>query len=158
MNDNDLGMAPDFCLVGIDEGGIEGKFCLKDLLHKEKTLVLYFYPKDDTPGCTAEACDFRDNLTVLSDKATVIGISPDSIMSHKKFKEKHGLNFMLLSDPGHKILEAYGTWEKKSMYGKRYFGVIRSTFLISPEGKIEKAWRNVKVKGHASEILKALDL
>ncbi|SNZ12938.1 thioredoxin-dependent thiol peroxidase [Hydrogenobacter hydrogenophilus] len=147
--------APDFCLEGIDEEGKEGRFCLKDFLGKP--LVLYFYPKDDTPGCTQEACDFRDNMSVLSSMGIkVIGISPDSLSSHKKFREKYGLNFTLLSDPNKEVAKLYFAYGKKKMYGKEMEGIIRSTFLIDKEGKIVKAWYNVKAKGHVESVLKDL--
>ena len=147
--------APDFCLKGIDEKGNEKEFCLKDF--KGKKIVLYFYPRDNTPGCTKEACDFRDNMARIKRKgAIVLGISPDSINSHKKFKEKHGLSFPLLSDPDKKIAEKYGAYGEKKMYGKVKKGIIRSTFIIDEEGKIIKAFYNVKVKGHVDEVLKYL--
>lgn len=148
--------APDFCLKGIDEKGEEREFCLKDFGGKK--LILYFYPKDNTPGCTTEACDFRDNLNVLVSKGyQVVGVSPDSVKSHKNFKEKYGLNFPLLSDPDKKVAEAFGAYGEKKMYGKVTKGIIRSTFLIDEEGKIAKAWRNVKAKGHVEKILKELE-
>ncbi|HAV39938.1 MAG TPA: thioredoxin-dependent thiol peroxidase [Aquificaceae bacterium] len=148
--------APDFCLEGIDKDGREGRYCLKDFL--SSPLILYFYPKDDTPGCTQEACDFRDNINILQSKGyNVVGISPDSVQSHKKFKEKYGLNFALLSDPNKDVARAYGAYGKKKMYGKETEGIVRSTFLISPEGKILKAWYNVKAKGHVEALLKKLD-
>ncbi|RLJ70267.1 peroxiredoxin Q/BCP [Hydrogenivirga caldilitoris] len=148
--------APDFCLKGIDEKGEEREFCLKDF--KGRKLILYFYPKDDTPGCTVEACDFRDNLNPLVSKGyLVVGVSPDSVSSHKKFKEKHGLNFPLLSDPDKKVAEAYGAYGEKKMYGKVTKGIIRSTFLIDEEGRIAKAWYNVKAKGHVEKLLKELE-
>jgi peroxiredoxin Q/BCP len=148
--------AVDFCLPGIDEKGNEINFCLKDYLGKDKDIILYFYPKDDTPGCTTEACDFRDNLNILQNCAIVVGVSPDSIESHKKFKEKYGLNFILLSDKNKEVLKQYGAYGKKVMYGKETEGVIRSTFIISPDGSIKKAWKNVKAKGHVEQILKFL--
>ncbi len=148
--------APDFCLKGIDEKGQEREFCLKDF--RGKKVILYFYPKDNTPGCTTEACDFRDSLGVLSEKGyIVIGISPDSIKSHKNFKEKHGLNFILLSDPDKKVAEAFGAYGEKKMYGKTTKGIIRSTFIIDEEGKVIKAWRNVKAKGHVAQVLKEIE-
>lgn len=148
--------APDFCLEGIDEEGKERQICLGELLGSP--LILYFYPKDDTPGCTTEACDFRDNLSLLKAKGIkVVGVSPDPLSSHRKFKEKYGLNFTLLSDPEKKVASMYGAYGKKKMYGKEREGIIRSTFLISPEGTILKAWYNVKAKGHVSSILKELD-
>ncbi len=150
-------LAPDFCLEGIDHEGKEGNFCLKDLL--SSPLILYFYPKDDTPGCTQEACDFRDNLNILMSKGfVVVGISPDNLQSHKKFREKYGLNFILLSDPQKEVIKAYGAYGKKKMYGKETEGVIRSTFVISPEGRILKAFYNVKAKGHVESLLRELDI
>jgi peroxiredoxin Q/BCP len=148
--------AIDFCLPGIDEKGNEINFCLRDYLGKDKDIILYFYPKDDTPGCTTEACDFRDNLNILQNYAIVAGVSPDSIESHKKFKEKYGLNFTLLSDKNKEVMKQYGAYGKKVMYGKETEGVIRSTFIISPDGSIKKAWKNVKAKGHVEQILKFL--
>ncbi len=147
--------APDFCLKGIDEKGEEKEFCLKDF--RGEKLILYFYPKDDTPGCTTEACDFRDNLSQLNSLGIkVVGVSPDSINSHKKFKEKYNLNFTLLSDPDHSVASAYGAYGEKKMYGKTKMGIIRSTFLIDEEGRLQKAWYNVKAKGHVEKILKEL--
>ncbi len=138
-------------LKGIDINGEEKEYTLKDFYGER--IVLYFYPKDNTSGCTQEACDFRDNINRLSSKATVIGVSPDSIKSHKSFKDKQELNFILLSDTEHKLAEAFRVWKEKSMYGRKYMGIERSTFIISPEGKIEKEWRKVKVKGHVDEVL-----
>jgi len=151
-----LEKAVDFCLPGIDEKGNEINFCLRDYLGKDKDIILYFYPKDDTPGCTTEACDFRDNLNILQNYAIVVGVSPDSIESHRKFKEKYGLNFILLSDKNKEVMKQYGAYGKKVMYGKETEGVIRSTFIISPDGSIKKAWKNVKAKGHVEQILKFL--
>ncbi len=149
-------MAPDFCLKGIDESGEEKEFCLKDF--RGDRVILYFYPKDDTPGCTTEACDFRDNLNVLVSRGyKVVGISPDSLNSHRKFKEKYGLNFPLLSDPERRVAEAYGAYGEKKRYGKVTKGIIRSTFLIDKEGRILKAWYNVKAKGHVEKLLKELE-
>ncbi|NPA54158.1 MAG: peroxiredoxin [Aquificae bacterium] len=145
--------APDFCLPGLTPEGEEKEICLNDLLSQGKYIILYFYPKDNTPGCTTEACDFRDNLNVLSDKAIVVGVSPDSVQSHKKFKEKYNLNFYLLSDKDKKVLESYDAYGEKKAYGKITKGVIRSTYIISPEGIIEKKWRNVKAKGHVAKVL-----
>ncbi len=148
--------APEFCLKGIDKKGKEGEFCLKDLIGGKKPLVLYFYPKDNTPGCTQEACDFRDNMNRLTRLATVVGVSPDSVKSHQNFQNKHGLNFILLSDPDRDVLKAYGAWGEKKMYGKTREGVIRSTFIISPDGTVLKLWRNVKVKGHVDQVIETL--
>ena len=131
-----------------------GKISLKDL--KGKTVVLYFYPKDDTSGCTKEACGFRDALPDFSRvKAQVIGISRDPVKSHDKFKEKHGLNFTLGADEDGKVCEAYGTWVEKSMYGRKYMGIERATFLIDGDGKVRRVWRKVKVPGHVEEVLAA---
>ena len=143
--------APDFTLPS--DGG--GKVSLKAL--KGKAVVLYFYPKDDTSGCTAEACAFRDALPDFS-KATaaVIGISRDSVASHDKFKTKYELPFPLASDADGKVCEAYGTWVEKSMYGRKYMGIERATFLVDEKGKIEHIWHKVKVAGHADEVMAAV--
>jgi peroxiredoxin Q/BCP len=143
--------APPFALL--DDAG--RRVSLKDFAGK--TLVLYFYPKDSTPGCTQESCDFRDNLNRLkSSGAAVAGVSADSVESHKRFKEKQGLNFPLLSDPDHEALEAYGVWREKSLYGRKFMGIVRSTFLIDGKGKILKVFPKVSVKGHVDEVLAAL--
>jgi peroxiredoxin Q/BCP len=143
--------APDFTLP--TDGG--GTVSLKD--YKGKPVVLYFYPKDDTPGCTMEACAFRDKLPDFSKvDAAVIGISRDSVASHDKFKTKYKLPFPLASDPEGKVCEAYGAWAEKSMFGKKYMGIVRSTFLIDGKGIIRGIWRKVKVMGHAKEVLKAV--
>ncbi len=148
--------APDFCLKGIDEEGREKEFCLRDFAGQR--FILYFYPKDNTPGCTTEACDFRDNLNrLVSMGYKVVGVSPDSVESHKKFKEKYGLNFPLLSDPDKKVAQAYGAYGEKKMYGKVTKGIIRSTFIIDEEGRVAKAWHNVKAKGHVEKVLKELE-
>lgn len=122
-----------------------------------KKVILYFYPKDDTPGCTREACDFTEKLTAIKDRhAIVLGVSKDSEKAHQKFKEKYDLSFPLLVDEEGKLCEAYGVLGEKSMFGKKYFGINRTTFLIDQEGRIEKIWKNVKVDGHVDEILKYL--
>lgn len=122
-----------------------------------KKIVLYFYPKDNTSGCTAEACDFRDNINVFNKKdIVVIGVSKDSVESHKRFKEKYKLPFLLLSDETVDVLKAYGVWKEKSLYGKKFMGVERTTFIINEKGIIEKIFSKVKVKGHIEEILKNL--
>lgn len=128
----------------------------------EKTLgkyvVVYFYPKDDTPGCTVEACSFRDANQELQKKGvTVIGVSKDSPASHKKFTEKYNLNFPLWSDPDHVLLEGFGAWGQKSRFGKMYMGIIRSTFILDPQGKIIKTWEKVKPEGHSEEVLAFLN-
>lgn len=143
-------------LSGINENGDEKEFSLLDF--KGKKVVLYFYPKDNTSGCTQEACDFRDNFNRLTSKAVVLGVSPDSIKSHLKFKENHSLNFVLLSDPEHTLSEAFGAWGEKSMYGRKYMGIIRSTFVLDKNGEIEKEWRKVKVKGHVDEVINYLSI
>jgi len=147
--------APIFSLNGIDAEGNEKIFSLSEF--RGQKIVLYFYPKDNTSGCTTEACDFRDSFNRLTSKAVVIGVSPDSINSHKKFQEKHSLNFILLSDPEHKLLEEMAAWGEKKMYGKSYMGVIRSTFIIDGDGIVKKCWYNVKVKGHVDEVIQALE-
>lgn len=139
---------------GLDKDGKEVEVSLDDF--KGERVVLYFYPKDNTSGCTQEACDFRDNINRITAKAKVIGVSPDSVKSHIKFKKKHGLSFLLISDPEHKLAETYGVWKEKSMYGKKYMGIERSTFVLNKDGNIEKEWRKVKVKGHVDEVLEYL--
>ena len=128
---------------------------LSDL--RGKKVVLYFYPRDDTSGCTAEACAFRDNLPKFGKlDAVVLGISKDSLDSHRAFIKKYGLNFTLLSDEGLKAHRLYGTWKEKNMYGKKYWGTERSTFVIDENGIVKKVFRKVKVDGHEKEILEAL--
>jgi peroxiredoxin Q/BCP len=119
-----------------------------------KPYVLYFYPKDDTPGCTKEACDFRDNLSAFNgQKVRVIGVSPDTSASHAKFKEKYGLTFTLLADVDKALVNAYGVWVEKQNYGRTYMGVERSTFLVDKSGTIKKAWHKVRVPGHIEDVL-----
>lgn len=143
--------APDFTLP-IDEGEDITLSALKG-----KKIIIYFYPKDATPGCTQEACSFRDNNIKFKEKNTIIiGISKDSIKSHKNFKENQGLNFILASDETGKICEKYGVWVEKSMYGRKYFGIERATFLIDEAGIITQIWRNVKVSGHVEAVLEAI--
>ena len=143
--------APAFTLA--DDNG--NKVKLADL--KGGPVVLYFYPKDDTPGCTKEACAFRDRSDELKALgATVLGVSPDDVDSHVKFRDKFELNFPLLADVGHKIAEKYGAWREKNMYGKKSMGVQRSTFLIDADGKIAKVWKRVKVDGHDQQVIDAL--
>jgi peroxiredoxin Q/BCP len=123
-----------------------------------RPVVLYFYPKDDTPGCTTEACSFRDNLAVVQGQgAVLLGVSPDSVASHQKFARKHGLEFPLLADTDKTVSQAYGVWVEKNMYGRKYFGVERSTFLIGPDGRLERIWRKVSPKGHVAQVLAALE-
>ena len=142
-------------LQGIDIDGIEKEYSLNGF--KGQKVILYFYPKDNTSGCTQEACDFRDNINRLTSFATVIGVSPDSIKSHLKFKEKQSLNFILLSDPEHKLAEAFNVWVEKSMYGRKYMGIERSTFVLDENLNVVKEWRKVKVKGHVDEVIEYLN-
>jgi len=148
--------APDFCLAGLNEKGKEQEICLKDFLGRGKDIVLYFYPRNNTPGCTVEACNFRDSMSRLSRRAFVLGVSPNTVSSHKSFREKHGLNFPLLSDPDRKVTRAYGAWGEKKSFGKTTTGLIRSTLIISADGRIRQTWTNVKVSGHVEEVLQAL--
>ena len=146
---------PDIEFEAISENGEETTYKLSDF--QGKSLVVYFYPKDNTPGCTTEACDFRDNINRLTSKATVIGVSADSLQSHLKFREKQSLNFILASDPDKKLLTPFGAYGEKTMCGKKYMGIIRSTFLIDKDGTLKKEWRNVKVKGHVDAVLAAIE-
>ena len=143
--------APDFSLPTVD--GTTAR--LKDF--RGKKVVLYFYPKDNTSGCTTQACDLRDNLASISGQgAVVLGVSPDGVASHVKFRDKFQLNFPLLSDEDHRVAETYGVWREKSMYGKKYWGIERSTFLIDETGVVLEVWRKVKPKGHADKVREAL--
>jgi peroxiredoxin len=139
--------APDFTLKNEDRKSISLS------AFTGKWVILYFYPKDDTPGCTQEAKDFSGlDPEIQKNGAVVLGISPDSEESHEKFAEKYNLSVELLSDPDHTVLEAYGVWQKKINYGKEYMGVSRTTYLIDPKGIIQNVWENVKVGGHAAEV------
>jgi peroxiredoxin Q/BCP len=141
--------APDFTIMS--ETGEE--VSLSDFVGKSD-VVLYFYPKDNTSGCTKEACSFRDNIREIETKgAVVLGISPDSVKSHQNFIQKHNLNFTLLSDPDHKVAQAYGVWVEKSMYGRKYWGILRTTFIIGRDGIIKHVFERVKPAGHAEEVL-----
>lgn len=143
--------APAFTLTA-DDGA---KVRLADF--KGQPVVVYFYPRDDTPGCTREACSFRDQRTVLKKLgAQVLGISTDSTESHEKFRDKFELNFPLLSDPNHAVAEKFGAWREKNMYGKKSMGIQRSTFLIDADGKVAKVWKAVKVDGHDTQVIAAL--
>jgi len=142
--------APEFELPTDDGGHVR----LRDL--RGKAVALYFYPKDDTSGCTAEAIAFNALRAKFAAAGTVvIGVSPDSAASHDKFKRKHDLRIQLAADPARSAIDAYGVWKEKSMYGRKYFGVERSTFLIDRAGRIAKVWRKVKVSGHTEEVLAA---
>lgn len=144
--------APEFCLPNQDDVEI----CMRDL--KGKWIVLYFYPKDNTPGCTTEACDFSDALPDFNDlNAIVIGISADSTAKHRNFIEKKDLSITLLSDENKSMLQEYGVWQLKKNYGKEYMGIVRSTFIINPEGVIKALWEKVKVKDHAKEVREKLE-
>jgi len=124
---------------------------------KGKTVVLYFYPKDDTPGCTTEACGFRDEKkSFAGKKAVIVGVSADPVEAHVKFKKKYGLPFQLLSDPEKKAIEAYGVWKEKSMYGRKYMGIERTTFVIAGDGRIQRIFPKVSVTGHVAEVLGSL--
>ena len=124
---------------------------------KGKTVVLYFYPKDDTPGCTKEACDFRDQHKDFSKKdAVILGVSADDVASHLKFRKKFGLPFQLLSDPDKTAIQAYEVWKEKSMYGRKYMGIERTTFVIGPNGKIKKVFPKVSVTGHADDVFSVI--
>ena len=149
----------------IDPGKKAPAFALKDQTGKThrlsdyegRPLILYFYPKDDTPGCTKESCDFQAGLPRLtSSKAAVLGISILDEKSKAKFAQKYGLTFPLLADPGHEIADKYGVWQKKSRYGRSYMGIARTTYLIGPDGKVQERWDNVKVDGHVDTVLDAL--
>jgi peroxiredoxin Q/BCP len=144
-------IAPDFTLAA--DGG--GEVSLSD--YRGKKVVLYFYPKDNTSGCTTEACNFRDDYSeIIAAGAVVLGVSPDTVKSHDGFKLKFSLPFALLSDPDHEVAELYGAWGEKKMYGKVYMGIIRSTFIINEEGVIAKVFPKVKPKNHSQEVLEAL--
>lgn len=148
MTTNDI--APDF--LGIDEEGRE----IRRSDYPGKTIALYFYPKDSTSGCTAQACNLRDNYQELLDRGfQVIGVSVDSAASHKKFREKNSLPFPLITDPDHRLVEEFGVWGEKSMYGRKYMGTFRTTFIIAPDGRITRVLgpKEVKTKDHAAQIL-----
>ena len=152
-------------MTRLEAGGKAPKFTLPDQDGKQvslsdfagKPVVVYFYPADDTPGCTKEACQFNDNLRAFSRiGAAVVGISPDGAAKHVRFREKYGLKFPLLSDPDHEVMAAYGAWGEKTLYGKKTIGTIRSTFLIDAKGVVTRAWYNVRADGHASKVLDEL--
>jgi peroxiredoxin Q/BCP len=152
-------------MARLEEGTAAPRFTLKDqdgtsvslASFKGQKVVVYFYPKDDTPGCTKEACQFNDNLRKFSNSGVaILGISPDGDGAHTKFRTKYKLKFPLLSDPDKTTMEAYGAFGEKTMYGKKTMGVIRSTFLINEKGKIERAWYNVRADGHAEKVLEVV--
>jgi peroxiredoxin Q/BCP len=145
--------APDFALPDADESQVTL------MQFRGERVVIYFYPAALTPGCTKQACDFRDNLAVLQRAGVaVVGISPDPPAKLRKFREEHGLSFPLLSDPDHRVLEAYGAWGEKSLYGKTVTGVIRSTIVVDASGHVERAFYNVKATGHVAKLLRDLEL
>jgi len=144
--------APDFTLPATQGQTVS----LSDF--RGKYVVLYFYPRDNTPGCTQEAVDFRDAIEEFEARhAVVLGVSTDSLQSHEKFAAKHQLPFLLLSDENHEAASRYGVWQQKKMAGRTYYGIVRSTFVIDPQGRLLREWRNVKVKGHVQEVLQFLD-
>jgi peroxiredoxin Q/BCP len=143
--------APDFELMS-DAGET-----VKLSQFRGRPVVLYFYPRDDTPGCTKEACAFRDSYDeYLARDAVILGVSRDGEESHQKFKQKYDLPFTLLSDPDHEVVEAYGVWAEKSMYGRKSMGIVRSTFVIAADGTVARAMRGIKVPGHSDKVLEAL--
>ena len=150
----------------IEEGDRAPDFALRDDRGEEvrlsalagRPVVLYFYPKDDTPGCTVEACSFRDRRGEMVERgAAVLGVSPDDVASHARFRDKFELNFPLLADPDHRVAEAYGAWREKNMYGQKSMGIQRSTFLVGPDGTVRKVWKRVDVQEHDRQVLHALD-
>jgi len=144
-------IAPDFTLPAAGGGSVTLS------AYRGKTVVLYFYPKDDTPGCTTEACNFRDDYSdILAASAVVLGVSPDSVKSHDKFAGKYELPFPLLSDPDHQVAEMYGAWGEKKMYGRAYMGIIRSTYIIDKDGVIIKVFPKVSPANHSAEVLAVL--
>jgi peroxiredoxin Q/BCP len=144
--------APAFTLPADDGSTVS----LKD--YRGRTVVLYFYPKDDTSGCTTEACEFRDSWKAVQRAgAVVLGVSPDGVVSHQQFKDKYRLPFPLLADTDHAVAEAFGVWGEKSMYGRKYFGILRTTFLIDGSGNVARVFEKVKPKGHAAEVLAAVE-
>ncbi len=150
--------APDFTLAAIGPEDVvkNDQIHLSDL--RGRTIVLYFYPKDDTPGCTAEACSFRDADHEMQKRGIVVlGISTDSIASHQKFADKYGLSFPLLSDADTTVSQRYGVWKEKNMYGKKYLGINRETFLIDKDGVVRKVWPKVRAEGHAQEVLETIE-
>ncbi|GAB4193656.1 MAG: thioredoxin-dependent thiol peroxidase [Phycisphaeraceae bacterium] len=150
----------------VDVGRAAPSFTLKDQQgrthrlrdYRGRWVVLYFYPRDNTPGCTTQACGFRDQMGPLRRHgAVVLGISPDDAQSHQKFDQKHGLGFPLLVDPGQKVATRYGVWREKNLYGRKHMGIVRTTYLINPDGRVAHRWDKVKVAGHIDEVLATLN-
>jgi peroxiredoxin Q/BCP len=153
LDDGD--QAPDFTLDGVEPGGDEFRIRLSEL--QGSPVVLYFYPKDDTPGCTKQACGIRDEWAEFrSAGAIVLGVSPDDLEAHRKFSSKYELPFTLLSDPDHEVAETYDVWKEKSMYGRKYWGIERSTFVIDAQGRLARVFRRVRPKQHAEQVLDVL--
>jgi peroxiredoxin Q/BCP len=153
LDDGD--QAPDFTLDGVEPGGDEVRIRLSEL--QGSPVVLYFYPKDDTPGCTKQACGIRDEWAEFrSAGAIVLGVSPDDLEAHRKFSSKYELPFTLLSDPDHEVAETYDVWKEKSMYGRKYWGIERSTFVIDAQGRLARVFRRVRPKQHAEQVLDVL--
>lgn len=148
--------APDFTLAGVSGEGETVEVRLSEL--RGRPVVLYFYPRDDTPGCTTQACGIRDDWARFrAAGATVLGISPDDVTSHGKFSSKHQLPFTLLADPEHRVAEAYDVWKKKSMYGRKFWGIERTTFVIDESGAIQRIFRRVRPKRHADQVLEVVE-
>ncbi|MDR1138463.1 MAG: peroxiredoxin [Clostridiales bacterium] len=145
----------DIQLQGVDTRGNSKYYALRDFLGS--TVILYFYPKDNTSGCSTQAQDFRDVVSIIGDRAVIVGVSPDSVNSHTKFRDKYQLNFVLLSDVDKRLANNFGVWVPKSMYGRQYMGILRSTFVLDTHGTIVHEWRNVKVKDHVSQVLEYID-
>ncbi len=147
---------PECKISGITQDGKEKAFTIEDFLNK--FTILYFYPNDGTPGCTIQAGDFRDNMKYFNPLAAVVGVNRETLERHKKFMENEDLNFILLSDPDKKLIDFFGVWGEKPAYGAGFMGIIRSTFIINPDGEIVKSWFNVSVEGHVEEVLSAVKM
>jgi len=149
--------APDFELPAIGAEGAADTIKLSQ--YRGRKVVIFFYPKDSTPACTQESCDFRDATAILADEnmnTAILGISTNDLKSHRKFADKYELRYPLLADVDHKVCELYGVWQEKQLYGRTYMGIVRSTFLIDENGKLLKEWRNLKVKGHVDDVVNAI--
>lgn len=149
--------APDFELPAIGAEGDAGTVRLSQ--YRGRKVVIFFYPKDSTPACTQESCDFRDRAAILAEEglnAVILGISTNDLKSHRKFADNYELRYPLLADVDHKVCDLYGVWQEKQLYGRAYMGIVRSTFLIGENGKLLKEWRNIKVKGHVDEVVSSI--